>query len=286
MPLLTAAAWGGHVMLVKKLLKMGCPVDLVDDMGCTSLHWCACNGHKTLKRQMQYQAIVEELLKAGADVTLMDTSTKLPLELTNTPNLPFPAMKMTILKFSQTHLNTKLLEFCQLGDIAMSRRSIAAGADLGCGDWLNDTPLHVAITYGHKELVDMLVDTALAQHRLLELVYAKTVDGLNCFDVANKWGFKTVALMLQAYVEQSRITEKVNDLMKGGSRSIPIHLKGTLLGQKMEEEIKRQKTLQSRATKILRLKQKIAKKEERKEAKRLGIPVSDLPNKSKACVVS
>jgi len=24
----------------------------------------------------------------------------------------------------------------------------AAGADMGCGDWLNDTPLHIAITYG------------------------------------------------------------------------------------------------------------------------------------------
>ena len=24
-----AAAWGGHILLVKKVLKMGCPVDLV-----------------------------------------------------------------------------------------------------------------------------------------------------------------------------------------------------------------------------------------------------------------
>eukprot|EP00277_Geminigera_cryophila_P018083 CAMPEP_0179455610 /NCGR_PEP_ID=MMETSP0799-20121207/39528_1 /TAXON_ID=46947 /ORGANISM="Geminigera cryophila, Strain CCMP2564" /LENGTH=465 /DNA_ID=CAMNT_0021254769 /DNA_START=32 /DNA_END=1429 /DNA_ORIENTATION=+ len=286
MPLLTAAAWGGHILLVKKLLKMGCPVDLVDDMGCTALHWCACQGHKNLKRQMLYQAIAEELLKANADVTLMDTSTKLPVELTNTPNPPFPTMKMTILKHSQENLNKCLLAFCQQGDIAMSRRSIAAGADMGCGDWLNDTPLHIAITYGHKELIDMLVDTAMVQHRLKELVYAKTVDGLNCFDVAKKWGFKTVAIMLQAYVEQARITEKVNDLMKGGSRSIPLHLKGTMLGQKMEQEIKRQKTVQARTTKMLRARQKTALKEERKEATRLGIPVSELPAKSKACVVS
>jgi hypothetical protein len=34
-------------------------------------------------------------------------------------------------------------------------------------------------------------------HRLRELVYAKTVDGLDCFDVAAKWGFKSVALLLQ-----------------------------------------------------------------------------------------
>jgi len=38
----------------------------------------------------------------------------------------------------------------------------------------------------------------------------------------------------------------VNDLMKGGGKSIPLHLKGTMLGQKIEQEIKRQKTVQVR----------------------------------------
>ena len=38
---------------------------------------------------------------------------------------------------------------------------------------------------------------AMEQGRLRELVYAKTVDGLTCFDVAQKWGFKNIALVLQ-----------------------------------------------------------------------------------------
>jgi len=44
---------------------------------------------------------------------------------------------------------------------------------------------------------------------LRELVYAKTVDGQNCFDVAHKWGYKSIGIMLQAYVERSRVLDKV-----------------------------------------------------------------------------
>jgi hypothetical protein len=40
-------------------------------------------------------------------------------------------------------------------------------------------------------------------------VYAKTVDGQNCFDVAHKWGYKSIGIMLQAYVERSRVLDKV-----------------------------------------------------------------------------
>ena len=59
MPPLTAACWGGHVLLATKMIRMGSPVNLQDDMGCTPIHWCCCNGHKTLKRQLQYIAIAE-----------------------------------------------------------------------------------------------------------------------------------------------------------------------------------------------------------------------------------
>jgi ankyrin repeat protein len=130
-----------------------------------------------------------------------------------------------VLGHTQADLDTALLEHCRTGDIAMARRTIAAGADMACGDWLNDTPLHVAITYGHKELIDMLVDTAMTQNRLRELVYSKTVDGLDCFDTAHKWGFPTVAIMLHAFVEQSRVIDKANEILKGGTSSVPMHLK-------------------------------------------------------------
>ena len=39
----------------------------------------------------------------------------------------------------------------------------------------------------------------MEQGRLRELVYAKTVDGQNCFDVAQKWGFKNIGLVLQVH---------------------------------------------------------------------------------------
>ena len=40
-------------------------------------------------------------------------------------------------------------------------RNPKAGADLGCGDWLGDTPFHIAVTFGH---VDMFLDlTELAK---------------------------------------------------------------------------------------------------------------------------
>jgi len=162
MPVLHAACWGGHHLLASKLIRMGCPINLQDDMGCTPLHWCTCNGHKTLKRQLNYIAIAEQLVVAGADCTIMDASTRLPVELTQEPNPKFEAMRMSILKHAQKSLNNALLQYCQTGDVAMARRCLFAGADIGCGDWLNDTPLHIAITYGHKELVDMLVDRSLS----------------------------------------------------------------------------------------------------------------------------
>ena len=40
-------------------------------------------------------------------------------------------------------------------------------------------------------------------------MYAKTVDGQNCFDIAHKWGYKSISIMLQAYVERSRVLDKV-----------------------------------------------------------------------------
>jgi ankyrin repeat protein len=162
MPVLHAACWGGHHLLASKLIKMGCPINLQDDIGCTPLHWCTCNGHKTLKRQVKYIAIAEQLVTAGADCTIMDASTRLPVELTQEPNPKFEAMRMAILKHAQKSLNNALLLYCQTGDVSMARRCLFAGAEISCGDWLNDTPLHIAITYGHKELIDMLVDRSLS----------------------------------------------------------------------------------------------------------------------------
>ena len=44
-------------------------------------------------------------------------------------------------------------------------------------------------------------------------------DGLDCFAVAEKWGYKNISLLLKAYVEKARITELAND---AGTCFIPV----------------------------------------------------------------
>mmetsp|Transcript_17161 Transcript_17161/g.38995 ORF Transcript_17161/g.38995 Transcript_17161/m.38995 type:complete len:128 (-) Transcript_17161:451-834(-) len=122
-------------------------------MGCTALHWVTCNGHTAAKKQKQYTSIAELLFKHGADVTIQDNGDKTPIELTLLPCPVFNDMRMTILKHKKTILNESLLQYCQEGDAEMAMRMHRAGADIGCGDWLNDTPLHVSVTFGHTVLV-------------------------------------------------------------------------------------------------------------------------------------
>ena len=71
----------------------------------------------------------------------------------------------------------------------MVLRYVRAGADLVAGDWLNDTPLHTAVTFGHKELVFEIVRLAQEQKRLYSVVSARSVDGLTAYDMALKWGY-------------------------------------------------------------------------------------------------
>ncbi len=70
----------------------------------------------------------------------------------------------------------------------MVKRYIRAGADLGSGDWLNDTPLHTAVAFGHEELAFELLKIAEEQRRTMSILTAKSVDRLTPYDVAVKWG--------------------------------------------------------------------------------------------------
>ena len=69
-------------------------------------------------------------------------------------------MRMTILKYSKGMLNEKLLHYCEKGDLDMAVRTVHAGADLGTGDWLNDTPLHVAVTFGFVRSVSYSISAS------------------------------------------------------------------------------------------------------------------------------
>ena len=86
-------------------------------------------------------------------------------------------------------------------------RLIRAGADLGSGDWLNDTPLHAAVAFGHEELAFELLKLAGEEHRTMSILTARSVDGQTPYDVAVRWGCappRTTALLLAGLRPQGR----------------------------------------------------------------------------------
>lgn len=262
--LLHAACLSGHVNLCKKLVvDLQADVNAQDELGHTPLHWLCCSGHKREARQLQYVAIAETLLAHGADVTIMDNWGKTPTELTLLPFTSFNQMRMTVLKHAKPQLNENLLAACQSGDLDIAVRMIQAGADLLTGDWLNDTPLHVSVTFGHHDLTDKLLEIAKQEGRLLTVIKAENVEGQTCVDVAIKWGYKSTASKLKETAVEQQVKEMVLQIGRGGTAKVPAELKGTLLGQQVEAELKEQSKMQKRMVKALRLEQ-IAQKRESK----------------------
>ena len=51
----------------------------------------------------------------------------------------------------------------------------------------------------------------LLYHCILLFFLIFLADGLDCFAVAEKWGYRNISLLLKAYVEKARITELAND---------------------------------------------------------------------------
>eukprot|EP00286_Rhodomonas_abbreviata_P001481 CAMPEP_0181289474 /NCGR_PEP_ID=MMETSP1101-20121128/900_1 /TAXON_ID=46948 /ORGANISM="Rhodomonas abbreviata, Strain Caron Lab Isolate" /LENGTH=384 /DNA_ID=CAMNT_0023393695 /DNA_START=101 /DNA_END=1255 /DNA_ORIENTATION=- len=260
--LLHAACLGGNIPLCNKLIAFEAAVNAQDEMGCTPLHWLACSGHKT-HRAEQYLRIAELLLTHGVDVTIQDHANKTPAELTYAPCPPFNNMRMMILKHAKPMLNGNLLQSCQDGDLELMMRMIQAGGDLMTGDWLNDTPMHVAVTFGHYELVNSLIDIARGEGRLLQAINQENVEGHTCIDVALKWGYKTMAQKLKQTLVEQQVKEMVGQIARGGGGKVPPELKGTLLGKQIERELKEQSKLQKRMVKALRLEQ-VAQKREKK----------------------
>ena len=133
MSALHAACFGGHVLIVDRLLKYGADVDYKDELGCTPLHWITCNGHRRAAFQTKVLDVWDLLFKYEADVTVSDASGKVPIELTVPPNPPviafekiaslfdlkkdqsqFMAMRIRILKQMRVVLCEQLIECCQV----------------------------------------------------------------------------------------------------------------------------------------------------------------------------
>mmetsp|Transcript_10940 Transcript_10940/g.36977 ORF Transcript_10940/g.36977 Transcript_10940/m.36977 type:complete len:410 (+) Transcript_10940:565-1794(+) len=264
LPVLHAAAWGGSYDLVEKILKYDCDVNQQDMMGCVALHWVTCNGHTAASKQKQYMSTAELLLKSGADVTIPDNGDKTPIELTLSPCPVFNDMRLTILKHKKKILNENLLQYCQEGNADLAMRMHRAGADLGCGDWLNDTPLHVSVTFGHIVLVERLLEAGKIERRLLSLLDARSVDGLTPIDTAHKWGYRRIASILQRERQEQVLKDMVSRITQDGTTTInakiPPELRGTLLGHQVAKQLKQQQSRQKRMVKLLRLEQRMNKK--------------------------
>ncbi|MDP6735717.1 MAG: ankyrin repeat domain-containing protein, partial [Nitrospinaceae bacterium] len=43
------------------------------------------------------------------------------------------------------------------GDIEAVKQHLAAGTDVNAKDWFENTPLHLAAEYGHKEIAELLI---------------------------------------------------------------------------------------------------------------------------------
>ncbi|XP_056000521.1 uncharacterized protein LOC130046350 isoform X2 [Ostrea edulis] len=116
---LTAACEGGHVSIVKELVKAGADISLQDTWWNTSLIAACKAGHVT---------VVEELVKAGADVNIK-------VMFTNTP----------------------LIAACEEGHARVVEELVKAGADVNLQDTLGNTPLIAACYGGHESVVEDLV---------------------------------------------------------------------------------------------------------------------------------
>ncbi|KAJ1495158.1 ankyrin repeat-containing domain protein [Baffinella frigidus] len=259
--LLHAAAMNGQVKLVDKLLKMGAPVNGQDGFGCTPMHWVTCQGHRGHQtRGMQLIKIAEMLLEADATVTIQDKEKKTPAELTFPPNPPWNTMRTTILKHRRASLNKMLLAFCQDGNAEAASRMVHAGADLGCGDWLGDTPFHVSVTFGHVDLFLDLTELAKVEGRLLQLLNAKSVEGHTLVDMAVKWGYWSLAERIKGIIQEQEVRVAVSKAVAGGGELDP-KFRGTLVGKQMARELKKQQGVKARLVKNLRLEQKAISRE-------------------------
>ena len=116
------SAFTGDVQTVSAILDRGCPVDVVNRVGCTALHIAASRGHVE---------VVGVLVKRGASVDVCSSDGRTPL-----------------------HLAASNGDLGVVGDLL--GLSAQASMTVVVGNY--GTPLHQAARKGHKEIVSVLLD--------------------------------------------------------------------------------------------------------------------------------
>ncbi|XP_056005124.1 uncharacterized protein LOC130050130 isoform X2 [Ostrea edulis] len=152
---LNAACKGGHVSVVKELVKVGADVNLQDREGNTPLTAACYRGHL---------CVVKELVKAGADVNLQDYFGNTPLIAACDGG--HVSVVKELLKAGATIIlqgitwNTPMIAACKGGHVSVVKELVKAGADvnLQINNIPRNTPLIAAVREGSLSTVKFLVE--------------------------------------------------------------------------------------------------------------------------------
>ncbi|XP_068229027.1 GA-binding protein subunit beta-1-like [Palaemon carinicauda] len=148
---LVAAAKGGNVALVRKLMAVGAPFISDGPIGMTPLHFAAQNGH--------YE-ICERLLCAGLNKDARNKVEKTALHLAA---MEGHADIVSLLVMSEADINacdmlkmSPLHWACDRGHMAVARLLLRHNAKTEIPNKFHKTPLHLAVENGHKHIISLL----------------------------------------------------------------------------------------------------------------------------------
>ena len=156
-PELAVAAWQGEEARVKGLLQQGVDINATGPDGLTPLARAAWRGHP---------GIVELLVRQGADVSIQDKRGRNVLMWAlqaPQPNQILPALmasREATRALQQVDQNdaTVLLQAAALGNTAVLKQLLTAGADVGSTDSNGQNALQIAIQHQQADAVAVLLE--------------------------------------------------------------------------------------------------------------------------------
>jgi cytohesin len=133
------AAGNGHSEVVKLLIETGADVNAIDDLGATPLQHALKNGHMTLN-------LIRPLVEAGADIYARDDEGDTPLiKAFDRGQLPLVNYLLSNGVDAKDCPPNALLLAVDSWSVDLTRRLIAAGADVNVRDEHGNSLLHLAV---------------------------------------------------------------------------------------------------------------------------------------------